>query len=165
MKMRYVRFSVKGKKALHYKHCSHNEHEWSVTVTGAASLNQRQEECLTEGIFLRIHTFQKNILVIWLLMKGACSSGDMLVTVDSSAVNEAINALSAALIKSSSETVPDMSFDIPCGQIWCMYVCMYVCMYIYILHEWMYVWCKYLPPKSFPIWWSLHPPTGRNHTQ
>ena len=66
-------------------------------------------------------------------MNGAWSNG---VTVGSSAVNEAINALSAALLKSSSETVPDISLDIPCKtyDIFRMYVCMYVCivcMYVY----------------------------------
>ena len=46
----------------------------------------------------------------WLLMNGACSSGDTSAAV---AVKEAINALSAALIKSSNEIVPDISFEMP----------------------------------------------------
>ncbi len=43
-------------------------------------------------------------------MNGACSSGD---TSDAVAVKEAMNALSAALIKSSNEIVPDISFEMP----------------------------------------------------
>jgi len=44
----------------------------------------------------------------WLLMNSACSSGETSAAV---AVKEAINALSASLIKSSSnEIVPDISF-------------------------------------------------------